>query len=489
MITADPSKIPYELRPDYERDLVRLLARSREAWERIGQYVDPDLLRFEPSRLLVRAVAELYKEGAHPDRSDGVRFAVQRVQRWSTEQGRILRADVDRCYEDYYLASGQQPLDLDAAASEMAPVLRRQLGQKLQLQAQRILTAHDPNAALDQVKRTVAAMESAGKTVAGRRLFAGLTAADLNAAVTLARMPRIPFGIPELDGLMGGGPQVGRLGFAMGHSGHGKSMFLNHHACAAARNKLLAVYFTGEVLRGDQVLRTMSNLTGVPSKAMAADDRFVEEATIRYQWLIDNRQIVPPIIHPFARSTTKPQHLVEVLHEYEREVGRKADLVVFDADEHLDYVGIDFPGFEALTKKDPGTYQGFGQLYAYFSWLAQGGQAEPSDDPSKCYLVETVSQVKGEPNHHKFRVLSGEEAADSVRKIRICDWCVTINYKRVDNGTVFYVAKGRQGDGAWSATPAIPRAWECARMVPVTDPYPWVLYPKDWRRRQQEFWR
>lgn len=489
MITSDPSKIPYELHADYERDLVRLLACSREAWVRIGRFVEPDLLRDESAKHLVRAVAELDSEGHHPDRPDGVRFAVQRVQRWSTEKGRITRAEVARCYELYYLDAGTRPLTIEAAVAEMTPVLRRQLGQKLQLQSQRILTAQEPDVARAQVQRTLDLIEAVGKPLSGSRLFTGLGAADLGSAIALARMPRVPFGIPDLDGLMGGGPQVGRLGFAMAHSGHGKSMFLNHHACWAARQRLLAIYFTGEVLRGDQVLRTMSNLTGIPSKAMVAEDCFAEEAAIRYQWLIDNRQIVPPIIHPFARSVTKPQQLVEVKNEYERQLGRKADLLIFDADEHLDYAGIDFPGFEALSKKDPGTYQGFGQLYAYFAWLAQGGQAEPSDDPSKCYLVETVSQVKGEPSHHKFRVLVGEEAADSVRKIRISDWCVTINYKRSEDGTVFYVAKGRQGDGAWSATPAIPRAWDCARMVHITDPYPWVLYPKDWRRRQQEFWR
>lgn len=486
-LTSDPSKIPYEIRPEFEPQVARLLCLSEDFWERCGRFLDPELLGSKCAKLVGKAAAELCKDGAHPGRSgSGLERVVQRIQRWSTEDGRIPRADVQACYE--YLISAPD-LPVSEAVSELAPTLRRQLEMRLSRETSNLHMAEDRDKARDVVRQTLDAIDQVGKTRHKGVLFGPLSGTDIHSALTIARLRRIPFGIPELDAIMGGGPQIGRLGAVPTYAGHGKSMMGNHHACNAARNGEFAIYFTGEMLHGDQSLRMLSNLTSVPTKAMVAEERWAEEARIRYEWLVEHKQIVPPVIHRFASTVTKVHELTEVAEEYERRAGRRAALLVYDADEHIDYTKVDFPGLEQLVKKsDPGTYEGFGRLYAYLSWLAKGGQENPADSPELARAIDVLSQVKGEPNPARFKILSGEEMADSKRKIRIVDWCVTINYKQAERGNVFYVAKGRH-DGAWESTPALPRAWECAQMVAVADPYPWVQDPTGWRRRQKEFWR
>jgi hypothetical protein len=67
------------------------------------------------------------------------------------------------------------------------------------------------------------------------------------------------------------------------------------------------------------------------------------------------------------------------------------------------------------------------------------------DNPSLCRVVATLSQARGQENPARFKILTGDEAADSVRKKRIADWCVTVSYHPTAQGNVFTNDKGRQG--------------------------------------------
>lgn len=484
-LTSDPSRIPYELRPEFEPSVVRLLATSEDFWERAGKYVDPELLGSEEARLIGKAVAEICKEGGHPARSGGISRVVQRLQRWSTEDGRLLRGKVGACYE--YLVSAPE-LPSEEVASEIAPSLKRQLEQRLAKTSTNLLTAEDKEKARGEARRLLDAVDSVGKGRTSRATFGALSAADIAPALRVARLPRIPIGIPELDVRMGGGPQLGCLGVVSTYAGYGKSTLLTHHLCSAARLGIFGIYLTGEMTNERQRLRTICNLTSVPMRAAAEDEKWAEEMAIRYHWLVENRQISAPIVHPFKSTVTKAMDLFELVEEYEAERGERAKIVLVDADEHVDYTKVDFPGLEQLIKKsDPGTYEGFGRLYAYFSWQAKGKREALADNPDLARVVVTASQVKGEPNPARFKTLVGEEMADSKRKIRIVDWCVTVNPKHAEHGNVFFVAKGRH-DGGGNSTPVLADNWACGQMVKVEDPYPWVQDPRGWRTKQRAFW-
>ena len=488
-LTADPSRIPYELIDAVEQDVVLLCATSDTFWERAGKYLVAELLGRDEARLVVEAVGDITKEGRHPARCGGVPLVVQRVMRKSTEDGRVTRARVRACYE--YLTAAPRALGEDQAVAEVTPSIRRQLRQ---LQVKHAVEASSTNdkERRDRADASLRAATAALDLVGTSRATFGdssVKVEDIGPALALARLPRVPFGIPELDGLMRGGPQKGKLGFAVARSGVGKSMLANHHTCNAGRNKLFSIYLTGEVLRSDEVLRMTSNFTGVPMDAAIDSPEWEEEMQLRYKWLLDNQQIVAPKLHRFEPTTTTAMELFDIVEEEERRAGRRADLVYIDADEHVNYTKVDFPGLDQLAKKDPGTYQGFGLLYAYFAYQAKGKQPDPTDNPNLCRVVCTLSQAKGADNPARFKVLSGEEAADSVRKKRIADWCVTINWHPVQQGNVYYNDKGRQGGQVGSSTAALPKYFECAQMVRIkTDRYPWVQDPRGWKTKQHTFW-
>jgi hypothetical protein len=487
-LTADPTRIPYELVPEVEQDAVRQCVVSASFWERAGKYWTPDLLGCPQAREIVKAVKAITEEGRHPADCGGIPLVVQRVQRESTESGRLTRQAVRDCYE--YLVSAPGSLGEDQAVNEVAPGIRRQLGMLRQKYAGDALTGDKESRQRNEEKlrRTQEALDTLGRTKA---TFgdSSVKVEDIGKALALARLPRVPFGIPELDGLMRGGPQKGKFGFAVAYSGMGKSMLANHHACWAARQKLFAIYLTGEVVRGDEVLRMTANLTDVVINKAVDEQEWEEELNLRYKWLVDNRHIVPPKLHAFKATVTTPQDLFAIVEEEERRAGRRADLVYIDADEHVNYTKVDFPGLDKLAKDSPSTYQGYGLLYAYFAWQAKGGQEDPTDNPSLCRVVATLSQARGQYNPARFKILTGDEAADSVRKKRIADWCVTLNYNAISQGNVFYYDKGRQGGQVGSSTPPLARNYECGQVVRIKDDlYPWVENPRGWKTKQHQFW-
>ena len=485
-LQIDPSKIPYEFRPEYERAVVRLCVVSTEFWERAGKYLEGDLLGVPESRLVVSVLSELVKEGSHPANGKAplVRV-VQRIQNRSTEDGRVTRQEVTACYE---WLTGADVLDCNAAVADVSLKVKQQYLRRVAHLGPSVLLADDKEQAVQKLRSTIAIIEEVGSPRRSQ-LFGALSAEDMVPALRIARLPRIPFGIPPLDTLMGGGPQRGRFGFVVAHSGFGKSTMLTHHCCNAARLREPSIYFTGELLRGDQSLRTLSNLTSVPMERIKESDEWATEAALRYSWLVERRLIVPPIVHPFASTVTKGDELFEVVAEYEKRQGFRFHSVYVDADEHVDY-NFDFPGAEKSRREDPGTYRGYGMLYAYLSWQAKGGQEDPSDNPDLTRVVMTASQAKGEPNTARFKLLTGEEAADSKRKIRLADWAVTVNYKFAEKGNVFFLPKGRHDKGAGNATPVLSRNFECAQMVRVDDIYPWNVDPKLWEttKRQRSLW-
>jgi hypothetical protein len=489
-LTADPTRIPYELRPELEREAVRLAVVSETFWERAGKFWVAELLGADEARLIVEAVGEIAKEGRHPARCGGITIVLQRVQRKSTEAGRITRARAAACYD--YLVSAPCEVAEDQAVAEVTPSIKRQLRQLQVKHAVEASSTNDPerrDIADAKLRSATAALDVVG---VGKATFgdSSVTVDDIGKALALARLPRVPFGVPELDGLMRGGPQKGKFGFAVAYSGEGKSMLANHHACSAARRKQFAIYLTGEVVRGDEVLRMVSNLTGVPMDAAVDQPEWDEEMQVRYKWLLDNKQIVAPKLHHFKSTVTTANELFEIVAEEERRAGQRADLIYIDADEHVNYTKIDFPGLDKLAKKDTqNTYQGFGLLYAYFAFQAKGGQEDPTENPSLCRVVATLSQAKGARNMARFKVLTGEEAADSVRKKRIADWCLTLNWHPIQHGNVYYFDKGRQGGQMGSSTPALPKYYECAQVVRIKDdPYPWVDNPRGWKTKQHQFW-
>lgn len=485
-LQIDPSKIPYEFRPEYERAVVRLCVVSLPFWERAGKYLEGDLLGTAEARLVMSTLTELVKEGGHPASGKSpLMRVIQRIQNKSTEDGRITRQEVGSCYE---WLTGADHLDCEAAVADVALKVKQQYLRKVSYLGSAVLLADDKAQAVQKIRSTIDVLDGVGNAKRSQ-LFDALSADDMIPALRIARLPRIPFGIPPLDMLMGGGPQRGRLGFVVAHSGFGKSTMLTHHCCNAARLREPSIYFTGELLRGDQSLRTLSNLTSVPMEQIKESDEWSAEATIRYSWLVEKRIIIPPVIHPFASTVTKGTELFEIVEEYEKRQGYRFRSVYIDADEHVDY-NFDFPGAEKSRKEDPGTYRGYGLLYAYLSWQAKGGQEDPSDNPDLTRVVMTASQAKGEPNTARFKLLTGEEAADSKRKIRLADWCVTVNYKFAEKGNIFFLPKGRHDKGAGNATPVMSRNFECAQMVRVDDVYPWVVDPKLWEttKRQRSLW-
>lgn len=487
-LSADPTRIPYELIPEVEQDAVRLCVTSANFWERAGKFWTPDLLSCPQAREIVRAVGAITAEGRHPASCGGIPLVIQRVQRESTESGRLTRQTVRDCYE--YLTSAPNLLGEDQAVSEVLPSIQRQLGQlRLKYSADALTGDKESKAKNEErLRKTQAAIDTAGQA---RATFgdSSVTVEDIDKALALARLPRVPFGIPELDGLMRGGPQKGKLGFAVAYSGQGKSMLANHHACTAARRKQFAIYLTGEVVRGDEAFRMTCNLTGVMMDKATDDPEWEEELKLRYKWLLDNKQIAAPKLHAFQSTVTTAQELFQIVEEEEKRAGQRADLIYVDADEHVNYSKVDFPGLDQLSKKDPGTYQGYGLLYAYLAYQAKGGQKDPTDNPSLCRVVATLSQAKGAPNPARFKILTGEEAADSVRKKRIADWCVTINYHPTAQGNVYHFNKGRQGGQDGSSTPPLPKYYECGQVIRIKDDlYPWVTDPRGWRKKQHQFW-
>lgn len=433
-------KEPYGFEVGFEHALIALSCQRPTFWGRAGHALDPDCVALPASKLALQTVRAIAKElGKGPT---SVMLVIQRLRRWQGE-GKVTGdqiKDVAAVLDD---AEEAGLPDEEAVIAEVIPVLKRRMERRaLDSAFQTFQHRGDLGVVVDQFQKAqrLGEVDASIGTILGEGSFAEMS--------RLRKIQRLPTGILELDDALAGGAYRGTLSVFMGGSGGGKSMGLIQVAVNAAMHGLDVGLATLELPEPIILARLKANMTAI------AIDRILEEADD------PESEVRKKIAELQARGTMgrivvkhfSPQATtVEDLKAWRRTCKERHDIdfavVVADYADKMTAKSRDDSGYN-IGKL---VYEGF-RLWAeqddFWAWTAC---AAKRDDKSK----------------GGKRKLDGDDAADSIHKLRVSDLWITLNQKEEDEMILYFIAKNRLGKARISVGP-LPHDFVCARIAPVT---------------------
>jgi hypothetical protein len=295
-----------------------------------------------------------------------------------------------------------------------------------------------------------------GIGVVGEGVGSSLGLSSFEGIRELRQKCRLGTGIDELDFALGGGLPVGTLGFAVGSSGEGKSMFLNHVACQKVWEGGFVGYATLELAKAFVEARAIANLTGVPTTDIEnLDEKAVAHAKERLEVALDVGGVLN--VKDFTPMVTQVEDIARWVDECEQERSRHMDLLIVDYADKLGMVsrkGEQRSGYETGRIVSEGL-KNLAAAKQHFSW--------------------TASQSRRKENRGKANATPKDldDVADSMEKPRIAHIVVTLNGCGNENDEILYfVAKNRSGKSRQKVGP-IPHDFTLGRMSPITRKEPW----------------
>ena len=377
------------------------------------------------ARVLV-AVREIATETGRA--AKGIAHVSQRLRSW-VDAGKMTLEEwetTDELLGMWELAARR--LGADALVTEIRPQLAREArmtGVRAILDA--MAKSGDMRAAIAQLQRAERIGETALGTADAR---ASGFATAFDEISLMARIPRLPTGIVELDTALGGGafPAAANV-FGAGAKG-GKSMFLSGVAAAALELGLSVFWATLENPTWMVKARLMSALLDIPTNELKAQ---ADSAELRAAWAEVERRVGAFSCQFFPGKVTTWSEVAEALREDEERRASAFDVVI------VDYIDVLRPSRPEYAR-DEYNAQGFA-LMEWRTWLlSRLEEGRPT-------YGWTATQSKRSDKRASAQRIDVEGLADSQNKARVLDLLVTGTKK--DNDVELYVALARAvEDGA-----------------------------------------
>jgi len=218
----------------------------------------------------------------------------------------------------------------------------------------------------------------------------------------------ITTGIPELDEILGGGMERGRVGVLLAEPKKGKTIGLISKTCAAIRARNFnVVHFVLEGLTEETTMKIQSRLSGIPYAKIYKDELTPEELKLleKVNRLAKGRLRVVPMNNKWDYTTLDVE---SKLKELERK-GFKADLTVIDYGDLLK----GRTSFSSSEKRHEQT-----EVFRDLKKIAM----------SRSTAMWTASQaVRPKDAPEKEYLLRSKDISESYEKVRIVDFVATIN--------------------------------------------------------------
>jgi len=387
----------------------------------------------------------------------------QRI-RWWVEQGKATQEqlnEVDDMFDE--VLDGKGMPDEEDAIAEIVPILKRRMHDTaVELAIEAIGHQRD----FSQVSKLIDKSERLGK--ANTSIGVGLESA-FEEISTIRQLPRLRCGIPELDGALEGGPELGTSFIYLGSSGDGKSVMLVQSAAEALIQGYNVAYATLEISVPRTFARLIANITGVPINGILNGSRHLAEE--RYEkinrWL-DNRD--RPLgmfrIEEFPANDTTIADIKAWVERIEKETGKKIHVVVID---YLDRCTL------AKSKLQKDSYTNMLLVYEDFRrWMD-----DPDSKDIKRWGLSASQAVRRNSGQRKTKpnrkgsgpkLLDIDDGADSQNKVRVTDGMVTLNVSFDGKEITFFIGKNRHGNARAQVGP-LPTAWACGRIAPPNRPW------------------
>lgn len=388
-----------------------------------GHGVDPTKMPAGTSRQLIET-AKAY-HAAH-NRAPGSALLIMQALREQVHEGRTTLDAMKACGELLDDVESMEDLPKPAeVVSQLVPILQRDL------QRQVALSAADDYSNRRDFERTEKLIEAA-RTI-------GVTneedVEDLDILETASEIederdaPRLPLGLPEVDGLLKGGHRIGRLGVVLAGTSDGKSTAFAQFAGTAYMMGCFVLYASLE----DPIAMISGKIT---ARCTGCERDAIRVSPIAALDLLKRK--VPPFarlrIRKFAPEVTRFTEITRWVDEQEQKAGRKVDLLV------TDYGDLLAPPEGAAGRS---SYELAGKTFRGMRrWTEERG-----------IYHWTGSQARRPADKKKGAVPDKNDAADSQNKSRVADLLLSLSADLTEQKITIVVSKNRDGPAGGQVGP------------------------------------
>lgn len=439
---AAPSKTktiePYGFDAGFERALVTALCKSSNVSGRLLRFLEPDGFSLPASQLAVKALQAFVKDrGKGPD---NLLLVVQRCRRW-VEDGKITEQSVDELNNlfDDALDLGM-PSD-ESLVAEVAPIVRRRVERN---SLEEILALYKDK---KDLRAPMQKLDAAMRIEEVDNALGDILETDGLDILDKARNTvRLSTGIVELDDLFDGGPRRGSACMFLGASSAGKSIGLVHVGVAGALAGINVAVATLELPREVIIGRFIANMTDIETD-LVLDEPMTCGAKQKLQAMHTKHNIGRIVVKEFSSKVATTADIFNWVETEEKEREMVIDLLIVDYGDKVRAVG-------GGSKKDESSYASQGNAYdQMFGWARDNGK----------WLWTASAATRNKDR--KRELLSLDDVADSLNKVKNFDVVVTLNPADQYTMMVFGVEKNRVGKRGGRVGP-LPVDFERARIAP-----------------------
>lgn len=429
--------VKYDFDVMFEKQLATACCMIPRLWGRIGEHLDPELMKNSSAKLAIKAARAVAADIGHgPDKCVMV---IQRLRRWMTD-GKTTLEEIKKVADMFDTCEDEGLPSEESFVAEVKPILQSVLRDRAVKEA---IASYGKKGnlaktiELENKAERIGDVDTSIGTVFGPASFAEMT--------SLKDLQRLPLGVLELDSALDGGLQVGGLGVFVGGPGDGKSMMLSHVAAFNVWNGALVGYATLELPRPIVSARVKACMTGVPINALLAGQ------IAQCQKIISKHgsRMGGLIIQDFTPLATTVEDIKDWVSKIEDTYKRKLDLLIVD---YADKMG-------AKAKKGEKEQTGYKLGEAVYEGLRIFADARKT-------FCWTASQATRRKDRKKRLEL--DDIADSMHKARVADLLITLNLKAEEEESLmtFFIAKHRTGVSHREIGP-MPTEYECGRIAPL----------------------
>ena len=437
MVTRATGEERYNLDPGFERAVTTLACTRPSFYGRVGHAVTYDRLTDPACRLAFQAAHAIAQDGGGQGPASSI-IVMQRLRRWVND-GKVTLEQVQAVAD---MMDGAEDSGLpteDAAVAELTPVLRHQIETEVVRATVEEFSTKRGN--WRRVTEMVAMADAIGKVDQSPGVAFGGGAFDV--IKRLRYLTKLPTGILELDAALDGGAYRGTLSVAVGGPGAGKSMLLGHVTANSLHLGQHVAVATLELPEPVWLARLAANVTGIPTNKILNGSLEVARAKLE--------EVAPHLgrctVKYFTPGATTVQDVQKWVGDIEQRAGQPVTVVVVDYGDKLRPTG-------KSSEREP-EYAAMNRVYEGFRiWVEQAQK-----------WGWTASQAQR--NTKRKKVVSLDDVADSMGKVRVADLVITLNVPEDQSEVVFLVGKNRLGP-AGSRVGPLPTEFAMGRMVPVS---------------------
>lgn len=408
---------------EMEAEAVYHAIHDGDFWAAIGRYLEPDALREDHAKLLMRAANMLHTEGikVHPN-------TVMNRLTESANNGEITHEDIGQAEAWLEEIERGNMAGAEACTAGVAPQLKLRARQAI-AQALAERNRQGGGAEVSDLVEALNATDRIGENHSVE--FHGMDGGVWDMFDRMQQLDRLPTGNMELDDSMDQGIPRGSMLTIGGDPGDGKSILLADMCCYNLMRGLRTVYVTLEMGVPQTLLRMVANLTSETMQSVSAGG---SDARCKYARLVENNLIAPFTVIYLPQGSSLDDLRVE-LRKVRTQDPRFAD--------GWDVLYVDYGDCMAGKATDRNTYEEMKTVWAGLRYYASSMEN----------WVVTASQLRDKDK----RDGTVYDFADSKHKGRITDAGIIIQRDADDPGIRnIKVAKFRDGQAGQTIAGIMP---------------------------------